>query len=150
MAKNHGAANHHVTTQIKDENGNIILEIGMREYMVTDSNHNTTIHKVSESIQLVDGLEWNPSLAMASGKDRVLLGVCRRCRSRRVLPWSRRGHGLCSAKNLKICADCGTSGLCPRHRKKSRIDNRYRCPRCHSWHRLKYLIRPLFFRRVER
>jgi hypothetical protein len=121
-----------IVTQITDVDGALILSIGMREYTVTLPGQAPLHRKVSQSIQLVDGAEWSPVMAM--GANPVRIGVCGSCRhppfrfpTREIL------HGLVRLSKAKICNDCGQL-VCPRCRKLG-IDKRWRCLRCHRKHR---------------
>ena len=136
------AVNRSVQTIIHDEVGNPILIIGMWEFTVVEPDGTVSEHKHGDSIQLVDGLAWNPS--MMAGANPILLTTCPTCRNPPVslFKHERSNHGLLSVRNARVCADCGTV-TCPRHRRL--IGGHWRCLRCARWYRLKRLIRPIFF-----
>jgi len=130
------------TTQITDLNGNIILEVGLKEYTVRCSDGSIIHRRLNENIVLVDGTVWNPGLIMRG----IHVGVCDRCR--RPSFFGRPTHGIVALQRARQCATCGTL-CCPSHRRWSRRDHQWRCLRHHSLHLLKNLAHPIFFERKE-
>lgn len=94
-------------TRITDINGDIVLEIGLREYIVKHSDGSRTVRRISETIQLVDGMAWNPSMT------KVSVGVCQQCRRKSF--FRPKTHGLVAMHIAKKCIDgCGQL-LCMKH-----------------------------------
>jgi hypothetical protein len=124
--------------RITDAQGNVVLEIGTREYSVTHSNGSLTQRKITETIPLVCGTIWNP-------KARFPIAVCELCRQPSF--FKRKSHGLVALSRAKICVTCGQL-CCPKHRKLGH-DQRWRCLRHHDSYKLKNLFRPIFYEREE-
>ena len=135
--------NHNTITTITDYQGRVILEVRQDEYLLTGDKGALSSYANNRSIQLVDGLAWNPS--MLNARPPVLIGVCAICREPRW-PLGRRSHGLVSMARARLC-ECGRL-TCPRHRRYFRSDNTWRCPHCALKYRIKSWLRPLFFARV--
>jgi hypothetical protein len=133
--------NHNTIVTITDDRGRVILEIRQDEYLLMGDNGAVSSYANYRNIQLVDGLEWNPSMQAT-----VPIGVCAICRERRSF-FGRRSHGLVSMARARLC-ECGKL-MCPRDRRFFRRENVWLCPRCALKHRIKSLLRPLFFARVE-
>ena len=136
--------NHNTIATITDDRGRLILEVRQDEYLLMGENGAVSSYANYRNIQLVDGMAWNPSMLAASPP--IHIGVCAICRERRF-PFGRRSHGLVSMARARLC-ECGKL-VCPRHRRFFRSDNIWRCPRCALKYRIKSLLRPLFFVRVE-
>jgi hypothetical protein len=132
---------------IRDVYGNPILISDWRESLVVTPEGTITRYKEGESIQLVCGTVYNPT--MSAGQSPVmLLSVCEICRN--PSRFGRRGehprHGLCARDMGHLCFGCGQF-CCPSHAILGR-DNTYRCPRC-SGFSLKHFLVNLFYREVE-
>ena len=130
-------------TVIADINGNPILEIGLHEYTIRHPNGAHTHRRLTESIQLVCGTVWNPSLMLATPP--VHVGVCEFCH--RPSLSRHRTHGLVAMHRARLCVDGGEL-CCPSHRRLGR-DRKWRCPKHHRAHLLKSLFRPIFFEQEE-
>ena len=137
------------TTVLLDLNGEIILETGYEDFMVFEPDGSCTQHKITSNIQLVDGLQWNPTMLMS--KPPILVGVCCYCRKPRYDFSSFRReppiHGIVSLRNSKICASCGNL-CCPRHF-RSCSDNRWRCRSCALKFQIKRFAMSLFVVRED-
>ena len=140
--------NQQVLTSLHDMYGELILAIGVREYAV-QVNGVTELRKNADSIATVDGLQWNPLMAMRPN-DPIFLAVCEFCRHpevrflRREAPTS----GLVTLQNAVQCVGgCGMI-TCPRHRRVG-SDRKPRCLRCARRHSIWRFFKPLFFKRVE-
>ena len=142
MAKQGTPTNNTITT-ITDLYGNIIVEVRQNEYMVMGNDGSITSYTHYRNIQLVDGSTWNPAMLWA--KPPVHIGVCAICRDGLSL-FKRRTHGLVAMSRARLCSNCGVL-CCPSHR--TLLDNRWRCPKCTKNYRLKSILRPLFFQRIE-
>lgn len=76
MAKQNGPQMHgrkDTVTILKDIHGDIIMEAGLHKYSIKDSKGALIRRQVNETIQLVDGLMWNPGLMVT---DKIFIGVC--------------------------------------------------------------------------
>lgn len=124
--------------RITDEQGNIVLEIGTHEYSVMHSDGSMTQRKITDTIPLVCGTLLNP-------KARFPVGVCELCRQPSF--FRRRSHGLVALSRAKRCVICGQS-CCPKHIRLGK-DQKWRCLRHHDSHKLRNLVRPIFFERTE-
>ena len=140
MAK--GGPQHNTTAAIRDRRGNVILEVTQKEYMVIESNGSLTSYSEYNNIILEDGLAWNPVMLSQKPKP-ILIAVCDICRKKR----KPKTHGLVSAAGAKLCV-CGKL-CCPKHRRQSSRDNKWRCPSCHRLHKTKCLLTPFFFKKKE-
>ena len=139
MAKN-GPQRNTVAT-IRDRKGNVILEVTQKEYVVKESDGPLTAYSEYENIILEDGLGWNPS--MMGQKPPVRIAVCDICRKKR----KPKTHGLVSVAGGRLCV-CGKL-CCPKHRRQSSRDHKWRCPTCHHRHIAKCILTPIFFKRKE-
>jgi len=139
-------ANQSVETELLDHEGNVILEIVAREYMVHEPDGSITTKRLNQSIELMCGLQWHPGLA--SGADGLLIGVCELCRHPRYrFPFrDAPRHGLVSLAKAHQCIGCGLL-LCPRHQKMG-ADGQVRCPTCGRRHTLKRGVLRIFFKEV--
>lgn len=135
------AINNQITSRYRDEDGNIILEVGVEELIISQPDGSLVNHKTSDNIQLVCGSSFNPSMSMGA-EPVMLLVVCTFCRQDRDHPT----HGLCSQAAAARCAKCNRY-LCPNHRVDSRFDDQPRCDSCHRRHRVKQTALRIFFRR---
>ena len=145
MAKQNGPQMHgrkDTVTRLTDINGDPIMEVGLHKYSVKDSNGTLIRRQINETIQLVDGLMWNPGLMMS---DKIFIGVCEQCRQPSL--FQSPTHGLVALHRTKQCIDCGTL-CCPSHKKLGK-DNKWRCIKHHKTHVLKNLFRPIFFKRKD-
>ena len=133
------------TINLIDLDGNPILEIGQQEYTVRHSDGSITHRNISQNIQTVCGLSWNPQ--MLYGKPPVHIGICQACRSQ-TSPFHKKTHGIVTIHRAKTCQDCGQL-CCPKHRKHGR-DKKWRCLKHHKIHLLKTFLRPIFFEKRER
>ena len=123
---------------LKDDEGNVILEVGHDDYMVVLPNRPIEQHEVSTSIMLMCGSMWNP------GDENVQLGVCHDCR-RPGFHWLRREkprHGLVSLRAARLCT-CGKL-LCPRHRTWCEWDRKWRCRSCMKGFRVRRFFQAIF------
>jgi len=126
---------------ITDRKGDVILEVTQKEYLVKESDGSFTSYSEYNNIILEDGLAWNPSMLFQ--KPPIYIAVCDICRKKR----QPKTHGLVSVAGAKLCV-CGQL-CCPKHRRQSARDNKWRCPICHHLHRTKCLFTPVFFKRKE-
>jgi len=140
MAKN--APQRHTIAKITDRRGKVILEVTQKEYLVMESNGAIASYSEYNNIILEDGVGWNP--AMLSQRPPIHIAVCAVCRKRR----KPKTHGLVSLAGARLCV-CGRL-CCPKHRRQSSRDNKWRCPSCHRRHVLKRLLTPVFFRKREK
>lgn len=131
---------------VQDLQGNPILEVQQKEYIVLQPNSPPALFTRYQNIQLVCGTTWNPSMLQA--KPPVFIGVCEMCRHPPVSLFGgeQASHGLVAMYRAKLCADCGIL-TCPRHR--SERDGKWRCLNCARRYRWMSLLRPIFFRREE-
>jgi len=125
-----------IITQITDENGTVIVEIGSHEYSIKNADGSRTYRQIYETIVLMCGMVWAPAMMT-----KVPIGICEHCR--------RKGKtGLVSILRGRRCVECGKF-TCPAHHTLGR-DGKYRCSRhCNTIHQLKSLLRPLLFKREE-
>ena len=135
----------HDQTTIRDIDGNPVLIIGTREYTIIEPD-GTQHLRLGDTIQLVDGLSWSPS--MMAGANPILLTTCSMCRNPSVSFFGseRASHGCLSVRNARVCVGCGIV-TCPRHRSLS--GGKWRCLSCARWNGLKRLVKPIFFSRHE-
>ena len=122
MAKN-GPQRNTVAT-IRDRKGNMILEVTQKEYVVKESDGPLTAYSEYDNIILEDGLAWTPS--MLGQKPPIRIAVCDICRRKR----KPKTHGLVSVTGARLCV-CGKL-CCPKHRRQSSRDHKWRCPTCHG------------------
>ena len=135
--------NQNTITTITDVNGEVVLEIRQNEYLVVQPDGSFESYTHYRYITLVDGSAWVPQ--MMCQKPPIFVGVCSLCRKRSL--FKRRTHGLVMLARARLC-ECGVL-CCPKHRTLC-SDNKWRCPKCARKYRLKSLIRPLFFERIEK
>ena len=135
----------HIITIYRDEEGNEIQTAEYLEETTRSGNGSVIIEKTAENFATADGIVTNPS--QASDRELGICGVCNTTPS--VLPWQRRPTTrLCSVEHLKHCSDCGLP-TCPRHRRRSSKDRKWRCLSCHRKHWWASLLSPLFFEEVD-
>jgi hypothetical protein len=130
---------------ITDVHGNVIVEVGQREYTVRLSDGSLVHRSINQHIQTVDGASWSPPMQL--GKPPLYVGICQQCRDGTSVFRRNGSHGICLLPHSRTCVDCGTL-CCPAHRKLGR-DQRWRCLKHHRTHLLRTLIRPLFFERTD-
>lgn len=131
---------------ITDINGVTVIEIGSKQYTVRDSQGALTHRMVNQSIQTVDGMQWNPTMQLT--KPPIYVGICQQCRDGTSLLKRNKSHGIVTLGRAKLCVVCGTLS-CPSHRKLGR-DRRWRCLKHHRLHLLdRMLLRPIFFERED-
>jgi len=132
-------------TILLDLNGEVILETGYEDFMVFEPDGSCTQHKITSNIQLVDGLQWNPSMLMS--KPPILVGVCTDCRIHRFDFVSLRRkpvtHGIVSLNQSRTCDGCGK--LCCPHHYKHCSDQKWRCRSCAFKFRIKRLFLSILF-----
>ena len=131
-------------TRVFDEEGREIYTGRYSQETVHDpQDGSVTTCTEAESTTLTTGETYHPG--MSNGPNPIMLtGICEACRDSNRWPWSgRRTHGLTNAQHLKHCHDCGMP-LCPRHRRQSRIDRKWRCLKDHRRHMLKHYLRCIF------
>jgi hypothetical protein len=135
----------HIVTVFRDQEGNEIHSTVYSEEVTRLPDGSVVTEKSAENYALVSGELTNPSQAAA-----LPVGVCALCGATpSILPWQRRTTTrLCSMEHLKHCVSCGRP-LCPRHRKRSEKDRKWRCLSCHRKHWWASLLSPLFFEEVE-
>ena len=109
------AVNQELDTVILDDQGQPVVTVGMRTFLVHEPDGSITKRKISQNIALADGSIWNPSLSMPP-KPAVVLALCDCCRNP---PWrfpqrAAPSHGLISRARAKTCASCGHL-CCPKH-----------------------------------
>ncbi len=139
MAKS-GTQNKTIAT-ITDRKGNVILEVTQKEYLVRESDGSLARYSEYNNIILEDGLAWNPSMFLQ--KPPIHIAVCDVCRKKR----KPKSHGLVSVAGAKLCV-CGKL-CCPKHRRQSSRDKKWRCPACHRLHKTKNIFTPVFFKKKE-
>lgn len=143
-----GAPNQNTITTISDVYGQVILEVRQNEYLVVQPDGSFESNSHYRYITLVDGSTWSPQMMWQ--KPAIFVGVCGVCRKPSL--FRRKTHGLVMLARAKLCSGINGNGcgklVCPRHAVRC-SDNRWRCPSCARKYRLKSLIRPLFFEKVE-
>ena len=146
MAKQ-SAPNTNIITTITDLHDNTIVEVRQDGYLVIEKDGSITSYSNSRSIQLVDGSTWNPDMLRA--KPPIYVGVCEICRNPGFSLFRKqyKTHGLVAMSRAKLCATCGIL-CCPQHRVLC-SDKRWRCIKHAKTFRLKSLLKPLFFERLE-
>ena len=135
--------NQRTTTVLRDINGEIILEIGLEEYIVREADGSITFYRRSDNILLADFVEFNPGMLV--GNTPVLIGVCQQCRTFSVSLFRRQRptHGIVTLARSKLCSDCGIL-CCPQHRKLG-SDQRWRCLPCAKKYTAKQFIKSIFW-----
>lgn len=128
---------------VRDRHGKRILTVKRTQITLTEPDGNTDTLTVTDSIETMDGIPWNPQFLDL--KPPVLLGVCAECRE----PHSREKptHGLVTIANMKTCLDC-KAALCPAHAKLG-SDDQLRCPPCARAFKFKSFVLWLFFSSSE-
>lgn len=134
--------NQRTTTILRDVNGEIILEIGLEEFIVRLPDGSITFYRRSDNIQLVDGTQWNPGFLTTNPP--IYIGVCEQCRKFSVSLSHRHSpnHGLVALSRAKLC-ECGLL-CCPAHHHLC-SDGRWRCSSCAKKYTVKELIKSIFF-----
>ena len=130
-------------TILRDVNGGELLRIGMRTYSVMLPGEAFVERRISDNLETVDGISWNPSMLQQNNP--ILLAACGACRRGSAL--RRPNHGLCTVRNARMCIACGVV-CCPRHGRLCQ-DRHFRCLSCTRLFRLRRLVRPIFFARIE-
>lgn len=141
-----GAPPHQNTIfSVQDHEGNVILDVRKEEYIVVEPDGSLSSYTRDQSILLVCGTVWGPS--MLREKPPVYLGLCESCRNPGIslLRGQRRSHGLVAMYRARLCTDCGIL-CCPRHRRIGK-EGKWRCLSCDRKHRVINLLKPVFFRR---
>lgn len=138
----------HLITEIADQNGNIICQVGYSTYSVRDDQGNMQTFQKSQNITLSDGSVWNPGMMKAPG---IFLGVCQSCRNPHFSLWHKEipTHGLTALHTATRCANPRCHSLCcPKHSILC-SDGLYRCPKCvKSYNSFSWLKR-IFFKIEE-
>ena len=126
----------HSRSQYRDANGELILEIGFSEYIVTNPDHSVEQHKVGSSIELMCGTQWSPWTQPA-----IPVGVCADCRQPRFAGFRRRlpRHGLVALARARLCSNCGRL-CCPTRATRSDADGKWRCQACGRAHTRRSLL----------
>jgi hypothetical protein len=137
-----GAPNQNTITTITDVNGEVVAEVRQNEYLVIQPDGSFESYTHYRYMTLVDGSSWSPQMMWQ--KPAIFVGVCGICRKPSL--FRRRTHGLVMLARARLC-ECGIL-CCPRHRVLC-SDGCWRCPGCARRFRLKSLIKPLFFEKVE-
>ncbi|MFC1762824.1 hypothetical protein ACFL6U_12195 [Planctomycetota bacterium] len=149
MAKHQGpqiVASKEDVTVITDIHGEVVMEIGSRQYTIRDSQKGMIHRQINQSMQTVDGMQWDPSMRLS--KPPIHIGICQQCREGTTLLKRSKTHGIVTLPRAKLCSNCGTLS-CPSHRKLGR-DQRWRCLKHHRLHLFNRLVlRPLFFERKD-
>ena len=127
---------------IHDKNGDEILRLGASEFTMRFPDGRIERHKVSESIILADGTNFNVGMMYTSPP--IQIGVCSLCRRP---PYSfpfrdTPSHGLVRLTRAKTCT-CGAL-CCTRHRRLC-SDGRYRCLPCARRWSWKEAVLSIFF-----
>jgi len=123
-------------TKISDEEGNVVLEIGLEEYTIRHSDKSLTHRRLNESICLVCGTIWHPGMM----SEKIYVGICSQCRKPKL--FSRKSHGIVALHQARHCVKCGKT-LCPAHRHLSQIDQKWRCLRHHKTHHRMHILKTL-------
>jgi hypothetical protein len=136
--------NQRTTTVLRDLNGEVILEIGLEEYIVRQPDGSIVFYRRSDNLRLVDGLQWNPGFLTANPP--IFVGICHQCRTHSIpgLQVGNPSHGIASLARCKICAGCGTLS-CPNHSRISPWDFRWRCLSCNRKHTVKETFKSIFY-----
>ncbi len=128
-------------TEIRDTNGDVILEIGLTETRIRMPSGEVVSQRNSVSIRTVDGSIWSPAQWMAPARH---IGICEQCRHPRfsLLRRERPSHGIVLLKRAKLC-ECGVL-CCPRHRRRC-SDGVWRCLSCAKKYTAKQALLSIFF-----
>ena len=132
-------------TTITDVHGQVIVEIGQREYTVRQSDGSLVHRSLNQHMTTVCGTAWSPAMQFA--KPPLYIGICQQCRDGTSVLGRNKTHGICLLYRSKVCAECGTL-CCPSHRKLGR-DRRWRCLKHHRRHLIGSVVKPLFFERTD-
>ncbi len=127
-------------TEIRDTNGDVILEIGLTETRIRMPSGEVVSQRNSVSIRTVDGSIWSPAQWMTPSRH---IGICDRCRHPRfsLFHGERPSHGIVLLERAKLC-ECGIL-CCPRHRRRS--DGVWRCLSCAKKYTAKQALLSVFF-----
>ena len=130
------------TTVIRDKYSEVILEIGLEEYILRGPDGTYSCFRRSENIQLVCGILFNPGMLISNPP--VLIGVCDQCRKPPVSLFhsERPRHGIVSLQRAVACADCGTL-CCPAHKKL--VGRNWKCISCANKPDLMSLAKRILF-----
>jgi hypothetical protein len=133
-------------TEIRDTNGDVILEIGLTETRIRLPSGEVVSQRNSVSIRTTDGSIWSPVQWMANPPRHV--GICEQCRHPRfsLFRRERASHGIVLLKRAKLC-ECGVL-CCPRHRRRC-SDGVWRCLSCAKKHTVKQALLSVFFTREK-
>lgn len=112
----------HIETIIRDEHGREILRTGMTVTTIMMPDGSLKEQKISEDIETVDGVSWNPAMRFGPNSGGAQLVACSICRS------NHSSHGLCTSANIRRCHTC-QKACCPCHSQLC-SDDRFRCPKC--------------------
>lgn len=144
-----GSPTQNTITTITDVNGEVVLEIRQDEYLVVQQDGSFESYTHYRYITLVDGSSWAPQLMWQKSAN-FMVGVCAVCRQHSL--FRRRTHGLVLLSRARLCSGINRDGcgklVCPRHAVRC-SDGRWRCISCARKFRLKNLVKPLFFEKVE-
>ena len=135
------APNTHDVTRLLDEEGRLIVEVGVDEFTVVQPSGQLDQYRNLTGILLADGTLWSPLT-------RVPVGVCDECRHPRFhgLRREQPSHGIVSLQGARRCASCGRL-CCPRHRKP--VGRHWQCLTCASKSRIWGIIRSILFTREK-
>jgi len=138
--------NTHSRSILRDINGAVILEIGLDDYLLQHPDGSISQHRVSDNIQLVDGLIWNPGMLIT--KPPTYVGICHLCRHPPFVGLRREPatHGIVSLARAKMCFRCGIL-CCPRHRRN--VSGKWVCLSCAGKSHIKDFFLSLLFRSEE-
>jgi len=134
-----------IVTIYRDEEGNEIHRAQYRKKVRRQPNGSLVVETSAENFALSSGEITNPN--EAANRPVAVCAFCGTTPS--IWPWRRRPTTrLCSVEHLKYCSDCGIP-VCPRHRRRSAKDSRWRCTRCYKKHWWACLFSPLFLKEIE-
>ena len=127
-------------TEIRDINGDVILEIGLTESRIRMPSGEVISQRNSVSIRTVDGSIWSPAQWLTNRH----VGICEQCRHPKFSLFSREkpSHGIVLLKRAQLCA-CGKC-CCPKHRRQC-SDGVWRCLACAKKYAAKQALLSVFF-----
>lgn len=141
-----GPIRHRIRTRYVDDDGMELYAARYEERVTRDPSGSLIKETEAENTVLSSGEFFNPS--MSSGpKPLLMAGACSVCRDSRAMSFwtkARRTHALCNVRSLLPCTKCGRP-TCPLHRRQSRHDHQWRCPRCHRRHMVWSLLLAILF-----
>ncbi len=130
-----------IKTTFTDSTGKEINSFTWAEKTSIDANGSINTEKTTVNQILADDLCYNPSMSM--GNNPVRLAACFFCRNSATPT-----NPLISVERAKICYNCLRTA-CPTHIRRSPIDKQFRCKSCNRKHRIKHLLKIIFFAEEE-